>query len=232
MWRDISTWTAEVAAIFRKEWRCELRTRYGLNTVGLFAFTTLVVVSIALGPAGTSEEAQPFLPVMLWLILLFAASAGLPRTFVAEEESRTAIALRLSARPSSLFIGKALFNLTLILALEVLVVPLYIGMLQVPVASVQPLVLSLLVGGYGLAIGSTLTAAMVAQTQVRGPLFAVLAFPILLPLLKFAIEATIGAGSADPVLLERSSVALKMAFLYDGTLTVAGFMLFPPIWNP
>ncbi len=54
MWRRASIWVAEAGAIFAKEWRCELRTRYALNTIGLFAFTTVVVVSMTLGPAGVS----------------------------------------------------------------------------------------------------------------------------------------------------------------------------------
>ena len=102
MWRRISSWTAETRAIFRKERQLELRTRYALNTVGLFALTTLVVVSISLGPVGASEEARPFLPVLLWLILLFAASAGLPgppqRT--ADEETPCSIASRTERRRS------------------------------------------------------------------------------------------------------------------------------------
>ena len=232
MWHDVSIWAAETWAIFLKEWRSELRTRYALNTVGLFAFTTLVVVSVALGPLGTSQAARPFVPVLLWLILLFAAAAGLPRTFVHEEETRTAILLRLSARPSSLFCGKALYNLSLLLVIEAVVAPLFLGMLQMPIASPRHLVLALLVGGLGLAIGSTLTAAMVAQAQARGPLFAVLAFPILLPLLKFTIDATLGAGASETVLLEQAEAALSLALLYDGTLMVAGLMLFPAIWNP
>lgn len=236
MWRDLSIWAtdwlAETRAIFSKEWRSELRTRYALNTVGLFAFTTLVVVSLSLGPAGTSAAARPFVPVLLWLILLFAASAGLPRTFVHEEESRTAIVLRLTARPSSLFCGKVLYNLTLLLAIQIVTVPLFLGMLQMPVQAPQQLVLALLVGGYGLAVGSTLIAAMVAQAQAKGPLFAVLAFPVLMPLLKFAIDATLGASATDAVLLDQASVALSLAVMYDLTLTVAGLMLFPVIWNP
>lgn len=230
MWRDISIWAAETTAIFLKEWRSELRTRYALNTVGLFAFTTLVVVSITLGPAGTSPEARQFIPVLLWLILLFAAAAGLPRTFVHEEETKTAIVLRLTARPSSLFCGKALYNLSLLLVIEAIIGPLFLGMLQMPVHSKRHLALALLVGGFGLAMGSTLTAAMVAQAQARGPLFAVLAFPILLPLLKFAIDATVGATDALP--LEQTEAALYLALMYDATLTVAGLMLFPAIWNP
>ena len=227
MWRNISTWTAEVRSIFAKEWRSELRTRYALNTLGLFAFTTLVVVSMTLGPSGVSAEARPFLPVLLWLILLFAASAGLPRTFVHEEEARTATALRLAAQPSSLFCGKALYNLTLVAALEVLVTPVYLKVLQLPVASPGDLVLALAAGGFGLAVGSTLIAAMIAQAQAKGPLFAVLAFPILLPLLHFAITVTVGAVLGEP-----TEVALSMAFLYDATLTVGSLMLFPAIWNP
>ena len=227
MWHRISSWTAEASAIFRKEWRLELRTRYALNTVGLFAITTLVVVSISLGPVGASEEARPFLPVLLWLILLFAASAGLPRTFVHEEEIGTAIALRLSARPSSLFCGKALYNLTLIFALELLITPLFVAMLELPVTAPLELFLTLLLGGYGLAVGSTLVAAMVAQARARAPLFAVVAFPILLPLLKFAIEATVGAVSNEP-----TEALLSLIFSFDAMLTIGGLMLFPAIWNP
>ncbi len=227
MQRSISSWLAETRAIFAKEWRSELRTRYALNTVGLFGVTTLVVVSYPLGPSGTSPEAQPFLPVLLWLILLFAASAGLPRTFVHEEESHTATALRLSADPTALFCGKALYNLTLIFALQALITPLYLLLMQMPVESLGPFCLGMLASGYGLAVGSTLTAAMVAQARARGPLFAVLAFPILLPLLKLAIDVTLDTALGEP-----AGAALRLVIAFDAMLTVAGLMLFPAIWNP
>lgn len=227
MWRNASIWTAETLAVFRKEWQCELRTRYALNTVGLFAFTTLVVVSIALGPLGASAEARPILPVLLWLILLFAATAGLPRTFVHEEEIHTATALRLSAHPSCLFCGKAIYNLTLLLAIEVLVAPLFLAVLQLPLENPAPFWWGLLAGGYGLAVASTLIAAMVAQARARGPLFAVLSFPILLPLLRAVILVTIGAVLGEP-----TSMVMTQILLYDGAMTVAGLMLFPFIWNP
>ena len=220
-------WLAETRTILIKEWRCELRTRYALSTVGLFAITTLFMVSLSLGPMGSSVELRPVLPVFLWVILLFAASAGLPRTFVHEEESGTADPLRLCATPSAVFCGKAIYNLTLILVLEAIVTPFFVGMLALPVENPGDFVLSLLAGGLGLAVGSTLIAAMVAQAQVRGPLFAVLAFPILLPLLKIVVDASLGAVLGSPV-----DMALGLAFLYDSMLTIAALMLFPVIWNP
>jgi heme exporter protein B len=228
MWRDASTWAAEAMAVFAKEWRGEFRTRYALNTLGLFAFTTLVVVSVSLGPLGVSlAQGTAVLPVLLWIILLFSAAAGLPRAFVHEEETQTATALRLAATPSALFCGKLLYGLTLTLALELLVTPVYVAMTSLTVKSPGLLAGVLAAGGFGLAAGSTLVAAIIAQARAKGTLFSVLAFPVLLPLLLIAVELTRGAVAGDA-----ADVALLQLLLYDASVTVAGFMLFPVVWNP
>lgn len=228
MWQSTSTWAGEVAAVFAKEWRCEFRTRYALNTLALFAFTTLVVVSVNLGPLGISiTQGTAVLPVLLWLILLFSVAAGLPRAFVQEEETQTAIALRLSATPSSLFCGKLLYGLTLVVALSALVTPIYVAMMNLKVESPGLLVTALAAGGYGLAAGSTLVASIIAQARSKGTLFSVLSFPVLLPLLLLTVELTRNAVSGDP-----AGVALSQLLLYDASVTIAGLMLFPAVWNP
>lgn len=228
MWRNASTWVDEAAAVFAKEWRCEFRTRYALNTLALFAFTTLVVVSVSLGPLGISiAQGTAVLPVLLWLILLFSVAAGLPRSFVQEEETQTATALRLSATPSALFCGKLLYGLTLVLALSALVTPVYLAMMSLSVASPGLLAVALAAGGYGLAAGSTLVAAIIAQARSKGTLFSVLSFPVLLPLLLLAVELTRNAVTGEP-----AGVALPQLILYDASVTVAGLMLFPVVWNP
>jgi ABC-type transport system involved in cytochrome c biogenesis permease component len=55
----------------------------------------------------------------------------------------------------------------------------------------------------------------------------VLAFPILLPLLIFAVQLTRLAVAGEP-----PGDALAVLLLYDGSVTVACYMLFPVIWNP
>jgi heme exporter protein B len=228
MWPRISTWAAEATAVFVKEWRCELRTRYALNTLGLFAFTTLVVVSVSLGPLGVSlSQGTAVLPVLLWIILLFSVAAGLPRAFVQEEETHTAIALRLAATPSALFCGKLAYGLTLVLALEALITPVYVAVTTLKVVSPGLLAGTLIAGGYGLAAGSTLVAAIIAQARSKGTLFSVLAFPVLLPLLLLAVELSRSAVAGDP-----AGVALPQLLLYDASVTVVGLMLFPAVWNP
>lgn len=228
MWQDVSSWAAETAAIFAKEWRCELRSRYALSTLALFAFTTLVVVSLGLGPLGVARsQGSVLLPVLLWLILLFALTAGLPRAFVHEEESKTAAALRLACTPSAVYCGKLLFGLTLTFLLEALITPLFLAMTGLSIGAPGLLAGTLAAGGVGLAAGSTLVAAIMGQAKSRGNLFAVMAFPILLPLLLLAIELTQHAAGGAA-----AGVALPQLLLYDGSVTIVGLMLFPVVWNP
>ena len=142
-------------------------------------------------------------------------------------ETHTATALRLAASPSAVFCGKALYCGSLLLALEVVLVPLYVAVMQLPVSSVGTLIVSLAAGGLGLALASTLLAAIAAQAQGRAALFPILAFPLLLPLLLLTIELTRGAVGGTVV--EGTLVNLV---LYDGSMAVAGLMLFPLVWNP
>lgn len=227
-WGAAGGWAAEMAAVFAKDWRCEFRTRHALNTLGLFALTTMVVMSISLGPIGIDRaRGSKVLPVLLWVILLFSASAGLPRAFIQEEESQTATALRLSATPSALFCGKLLYCLTLVGALELLITPVFVTLMNLEIASPGLLVGALAAGGYGLAVGSTLVAAIIAQARTKGTLFSVLAFPVLLPLLLLAVELTFNAVAGGG-----GGVALPQLLLYDASVTVVGLMLFPVVWNP
>ena len=207
------TWMSEVVAVFVKDWRCEFRTRNALNTLALFAFITMVVMSVSLGPIGIDQaRGSKVLPVLLWVILLFSVSAGLPRAFIQEEESQTATALRLSATPSALFCGKLLYCLTLVGALELLVTPVFVTLMNLKIASPALFVSTLAAAGYGLAVGSTLVAAIIAQARTKGTLFSVLAFPVLLPLLLLAVELTFKAVDGGG-----GGVALPQLLLYDAS---------------
>jgi len=223
-----STWLAEAFAVFGKDWRSEMRARHSVATLVLFALTTLIIASLALGPIGASPgERSEVVAALLWILLLFAAAAGLPRAFVHEEESRTAAALRLAARPSAVFAGKLLWVASLLAALEAIATPLAVALFDLEVASPLGLLAALAAGGLGLAAATTVLAAIVAQGRGATTLFAALAFPLLVPLAVLAVAATRSAllgGEAGPVLLQ--------LLLYDGSIVVAGFLLFPVIWNP
>ena len=100
-----------------------------------FAATALALTAYAIGPFGLAEEDRPPLQAaLLWIILFFAAATGLPRAFVPEEETGTALALRKTLPAALVLAGKALFNFGLFLAIAAVAVPGFLILLDWRVA--------------------------------------------------------------------------------------------------
>ena len=137
------------AAVFKKDITCEFRTRYAINVILLFAVTTLVAVNFSVGVSRISPSIQA---ALLWIIIYFSALSGLSRAFVREEEGKTAIALKLSAAPGAVFGGKLLFNLILLFMLELVTVPLFVGMMNLQVKGWPLFLVVLASGSVGLAV--------------------------------------------------------------------------------
>ena len=222
---------ASVWAVAKKDVQIELRTRYALNSMLLFAVTTAVMVSFRLGPLGVSRDARAVstLAVLLWVAIFFAAMNGLSRTFVREEETRTVTLLRLSTPPLAVYLGKLLVNLGLLALLETLVTLLFVGLMNVRIAQPGLFALTLALGGLGLAGATTIIAALVAKADGRSALFAVLAFPLLLPLLIIAVETTeiALAGGGWP----NAAAGLQVLAAYTLAQTVASLLLFERVWE-
>ena len=218
----------EALAVAAKDLRTEFRTRVALNALGLFALTVLAAVSYTVGPYRITAEDRPFLlAVLLWIVIFFAALAGLDRSFVKEEESHTAPLLRLAASPTAVWLGKLGFNLILIYFLMAILVPLYCILMGYKILLVGGFVLILVSGGYALAVITTIVAAIIARALTRGALFSVLSLPLLLPLLIFLIQGTAGAadGTAETV-----ANTLRAVLSMGGIMTIVSAMLFPVVW--
>jgi len=225
VWRFL----AEVSAVFVKDLRTELRTKVALNALGLFAVTTLAAVSYTIGPYRIAEADRPFLlSALLWIVIFFAAMAGLDRSFVKEEDTHTAPLLRLCARPLVVWGGKLAFNLTLLGVLMGLLVPLYIVLMGFRMTNPLALVAILAAGGYTLGVTTTMVAAIIARAMTRGALFSVLSLPLLLPLLIFVIQGTRAAAEGSP---EGVADTLRAVISLGGIMTVVSVILFPVVWH-
>jgi heme exporter protein B len=216
-------------AVFRKDVRAELRTRYALNAVALFAVSTVVALSLGLGPLPRSRELPLIHAALLWVAVLFAAFTGLARAFVQEEEARTAAALRLAAPPLAVYLGKLLFNLALLLFLDLLTAVLFVVLLRVEIGNFAMFATLLLAGSLGLVAATTLIAAIIARASVKGALFAVLSFPLLAPLLIVAIKGT--ALALEGAGWDRGAAPLQVLLSYTIALFVASLFLFGSVWE-
>ena len=225
-----SLWRASWA-VFMKDVRSELRTRYALNAVLLFAVSTVVAISLGIGPLAPARNADLRIiqAAMLWVAILFAAFTGLARSFVQEEEARTAAALRLAAPPLAVYLGKLMFNLALLLLLVIVTSLLAIVMLRIRVGNPGLLVALLGMGMLGLVAATTLIAAIIARASVKGALFAVLAFPLLVPLLVVAIQGTDLALSGFG--WDRGILPLQVLAGYTIALLTTSLFLFGSVWE-
>jgi heme exporter protein B len=223
-----SSWAHEAVAVFAKDWLLELRTRVALGAVVLFAVTSVVASGFALAPpSGVPAEVKA---ALLWVVVFFAAVAGLSRVFVVEEETRTADALRLAVSPAGVFAGKLAFNTVLMWMLCAITVPLYLLLLEVPLRNVSLLVVVVVLGSTALACATTAVGAIVAKATMRGALFGVLAFPVALPPLLVAIHATKVAWLSDSAWrVAAGDLQVLAGFML--VIVPASVLVFEHIWS-
>jgi len=190
-----SSWRVEILAIFRKEWRIEMRSLSGLVTAFLFSVVTVYAISFA---ALNTHIPPTVVSGMLWVALLFSAASSLTRTFLIEEELGTADLLRLVARPHAVFWGKALFNIFQCIVTSVLVTILFLGFTSTQVIIPWLFGVSLIAGCLSLAGAVTLCGAIASQASNRSMLAAAIAVPLLLPLVALGVSGmrvSLGEGS-------------------------------------
>ncbi len=212
--------------VFQKDVHLEFRTRYAINAILMFAVTTLTAISFSIGPIHLHNQV---LSPLLWIILFFSSMSGLSHIFVREEEQQTADTLRLVTSPNSVFLGKWMFNVTLLFGLELIIVPLYLAMMGAAVEGAGIFLLILVIGSIGLASVATLIAAIISQASAKGALFAVVSFPISLPILISGIHGTTLA--MDGVQFSDCLSDLQVLFSFSIVIITLSLLLFDFIWR-
>ena len=212
--------------IFRKDFKQEMRSKAAINSILLFAVVTLTAVSFSIGNITISPD---ILAALLWIIILFASMSGFSHVFLKEEEAHTADTLKLIAGATDILLGKFLFNLVLLTAVLIIIIPLYIGIFNFEIKSLALFLTTTFLGAFGLSAGGTIVAALIAKASSRGALFSVLAFPILLPVLILGIGATRIAFKKTGV--EIFIPEIKALFAYCVIISTAAIMLFDFIWE-
>ncbi len=212
--------------VFQKDVQLEFRTRYAMNAIILFAITTLTAISFSIGPARIKSLV---IAPLLWIILFFSSMSGLAHIFVREEEQQTADTLRLLTSSTSVFLGKWFFNMVLLYGLEVIIIPMFIMLMNFTIGNYGLFLLIIMIGSWGLATVATIIAAIISQASTKGALFAVLSFPISLPIIISAIHgsrlAIDGAAFSDCI----SDIQVLISFSI--VIITVSVLLFDFIWR-
>lgn len=214
-------------ALFKKDWESELRTRYAINALAMFVLVTISVIMFSVG----NEKITEYLTGgLLWVVIFFSAMSGLSRAFVSEEERGTTLTLQLVASPSTIFSGKLIFNLILVFLMNIAITILFSMLFEsFVVKNLSLFLISFLLGNIGIAVASTIIAAIISKASAKGTLYPVLSFPILLPLILTLLELT--KFSMDGKTVAASFVEIGVLLSYDMIMGTAAFLLFDFIWK-
>lgn len=217
----------QTLAVARKDIQSELRSRYALNALGMF-----VVVSVAvMGFAAGNERMSPAVAAgLIWVTMFFAATTGLGRSFISEEERGTTLLLRLTVPPSPVYFGKLVINLALALVANLLVALLFLVMMTgVVVKSFGAFLIVVVASSLGFAASLTIIAAIIARSSSKGALYPVLGFPVILPLMILGVDLLERAMTGEAI----ASLAdgLGMLGVYAAAIVAVSYVLFDLLWK-
>jgi heme exporter protein B len=214
-------------SLFKKDWESELRTRYAINALVMFILVTISVILFSIGEEKISEY---LIGGLLWVVIFFSAMSGLSRVFVSEEERGTTMTLHLIAKPATVFSGKLIFNIILAYLMNMAIVLLFTFLFEsFIILNWKLFILAILFGSFGIAVSSTIIAAIISKAGSKGTLYPVLTFPILLPLILTLLEIT--KFAIDGATITDAFVELAVLICYDVIMLTASYMLFDFIWK-
>lgn len=221
------TQIGKISALFLKDIKSELRTRYAISSILLFVLTAVSIIVFSLA----QEKISSILYAgILWILMFFSAMTGLAKAFVSEEERGTSLLLAVNTDSTTVFFGKLCFNIILSLVLNLFALILFLLFIMQEIIY-APLILlfSVISGSIGIASASTIISAIIAKANTKNALFPVLSFPILIPLIIVGIETTQASFQLSPDINVLANFQLMIGYI--GVIIIASYLLFDFVWK-
>lgn len=189
-------------SIAAKDLRSDIRAKEIAPAMIMFALILVFLFTFAFPPgAGRAPPPPPLAgavasrevaAVLLWAGLLFAAIIGFGRSAALEKEGDRIEGLLMSPVDTmAIFTGKAIANFVFLCLMEAVMIPAFIVFFDVSPGLMFPGMFPVLIlANAGLSATGTLFAASSQYSRVRELVLALLAFPILLPLVLGASKLT------------------------------------------
>jgi len=196
--------------VAKKDLKIEFRTKGTLNLMILFALITSMMFSVSI-PMSLAKNTAPSL---LWLVFIFVGMLGYSRAFLKEVETETLDGLKISPiAPTSVLIGKILYNLVLMILIEIIILPIFIGLFNLDVANPAIMLVAITIGNVGFVVVVSSLSILVIKSKMREMLLPVLIFPIIFPIITSTILAV------------RKSIVGDLEGIFSPIALIAGFSI-------
>lgn len=205
---------AACAALLRRDLLAAWRRRG--EALHPLLFFVIVAALFAFGAGPDPARLAAAAPAVVWVGALLATLLAMPRVFADDHRSGALEQLLLSPHPPALLaLAKTLLHWLLCGAPTVAAAPLLAEMLHLPRAALPALLASLLLGTPALSLVGAIGAALTLAARGGGILLALLALPLMTPILIFGAgavqSAAAGADPAAPLLWLGAILLLALA---------------------
>ena len=186
------------------------------------------IVVVTLFPLGIGPEPallRRVAPGVIWVAALLATLLGLPRLFAADHADGTLEQMALSPQPFALLVAGKIAAHWLLCGLPlVLLAPLIGVQFDLDAATLQVMMLALLIGTPVLSLIGAVGAALTLGVRGGGALLALLVLPLYIPTLIFgagAVEAQAAGLGAGPQLSILGALLVLTVFFAPWAATAA-----------
>ncbi len=209
-------------AITWKDARSEMRTREIVSSVLVFSLLVIVTFNFAFG--ANQETMRLVAPGILWVTFAFAGVLSLNRSFIPEKEQDCLEGLMASPiSREAIYVGKMLGSLLFMLIIEAITLPSFAFLFNLPVLSLQLIVITVLATIGFVAVG-TLFSALAVNTKAREMVLPILFLPIIVPIIISAVKASGLALSGESWAGLSSWLQIIVAF--DVIFLVVSYLIF------
>ena len=213
-----------IRAIVVKDLTAERRTKANFNGVVFLGGLILLMFGFALGP--DTEALRAAAAGVVWLAVLFSGVLAFNRSYQLELDGGALETLLLYPGPRwVLFVGKLIANLVFVGLVEVVVIPVAAILFHVSVPSGWPTLLGVVfLGTVGFVTLGTFYAAMASRSRAREVLLPLLLFPMLVPVLLAATEASSALLAGDA--MRNSGAWIRLLAGFDTLFVAASIFAF------
>ncbi len=212
----------EIGVLIRKDLMLELRNSYAISGILLYVFSSVFVVYVAF-----QEVSPPVWSALFWIIMLFASTNAVSKSFV-QESGRLQLYYYILAHPTAVILSKVTYNVLLLLLLSFLV---YVALSFITIDPIQDYLsfaVALVLGSIGFSIAFTFISAISAKTSNSSTLIVILSFPVVIPIVITLVKLTIGSVG---MLSGSTSGDILILLGIDLLLLAVALVLFPFLWR-
>ena len=177
-----------VLSILWKDILLEIRTKDIVISVMVFALLVIVIFNFAISP--TPQTVAFVAPGILWVAFTFGGVLGLNRSFALEKDRGSLQGLMLApVGRDVIYFGKMLGIFLFMMVVEIIIFPIFAVLYNFSLLMPGLIPIALL-ATLAVATVGTVFSAMAVNTRSREVMLPVLFFPVVVPAIIAAVEAS------------------------------------------